>query len=92
MFLARSLAVLGLYWVEETYQKEINYDWNLAIIILGMLAADLSSWSQKDFRSSTIRDLDTPAWVKFLFSTAQFFGTANILFGLRRYSMHMLSV
>lgn len=93
VFLGRSLAVMALFWYEQTFEKEPNYDWNFAFIILGMVAVDLSSYSQRKFASSTIRDLDTPGWVKFLFSTAQFFGSANIMFGLRhRYSMHMLSV
>jgi hypothetical protein len=93
VFLARSLAVMALYWYEQTWQTGPNYDWNLAIIIAGMIAADLSSYSQRNYRSATIRDLDTAAWVKFLFSVAQFFGSANILYGLRyRYSFHMLAV
>jgi hypothetical protein len=93
VFLARSLAVMVLFWYEQTFHKEPNYDFNLAIIILGLVAADLSSYSQRQYQSSTIRDLDTAEWVKFLFSLAQFCGSANILYGLRyRYSMHMLSV
>jgi hypothetical protein len=93
VFLARSLAVIVLYWYEQTYHVVTpNYDWNLAIIILGMICADASSYYHRDHQSKTIRDLDTPKYVQFLFSVAQFFGSANILFGLRRYSMHMLSV
>jgi hypothetical protein len=93
VFLARSLAVMTLFWYEQTYNKEPNYDWNLAIIIFGMMAADYSSYTQRQYRSSTIRDLDTAEWVKFLFSVAQFCGSTNVLYGLRyRYSMHMLAV
>lgn len=93
VFLCRSLAVMTLFWYEQTFQKEPNYDYNLAIIMLGLVAADLSSYSQRQYRSSTIRDLDTEPWVKFLFSVAQFCGSANILIGLRyRYSFHMMSV
>jgi hypothetical protein len=93
VFLCRSLAVMAVFWYEQTFEKSPNYDWNLAITIAGLLAADLSSYSQRQYASSTIRDLDTADWVKFLFSVAQFFGSANILYGLRyRYSIHMLSV
>lgn len=93
VFLCRSLAVMVLYWYEQTFQKEPNYDLNLAIIMLGLVAADVSSFSQRQYQSSTIRDLDAAAWVKFIFSVAQFCGSANILIGLRyRYSFHMLSV
>lgn len=93
VFLCRSLAVMAVFWYEQTYNKAPNYDWNLAIIIVGMIAADLSSYSQRQFSSSTIRDLDTAEWVKFVFSVAQFCGSANILYGMRhRYSMHMLSI
>jgi hypothetical protein len=93
VFLCRALAVMTLFWYEQTFHQKPNHDWNLAIVLAGMLAADLSSYSQRQYASSTIRDLDTAPWVKFLFSVAQFCGTSNILYGLRhRYSMHMLAV
>lgn len=93
VFLCRSLAVMVVYWYEQTFHKEPNYDANLAIIIVGLVAADLSSYSQRQYSSRSIRELDTAEWVKFLFSVAQFCGTANILIGIRyRYSFHMMSV
>jgi len=90
VFLVRSLAVIGLYWYEETYQRQPNYEWNLVIVIGAMMAADLSSQMQGSYQSNSIRDLEVPVGVKFLFSVAQFFGTANVLFGFRRCTMHML--
>ena len=94
VFLCRSLAVMALYYYEQTFQvARPMYDFNLAIVILGLVAADYASYTQRQYQSSTIRDLDTSELVKFLFSVAQFCGTTNILFGLRhRYSLHMLSV
>jgi hypothetical protein len=95
VFLSRSLAVMLLYWYEQTYRMEQTplYDVSLAIVIFGMLAADYASYTQRHYASSTIRDLDAAPFVKFFFSLAQFGVTANILYGLRhRYSMLMLSV
>lgn len=94
VFLCRSLAVMALYWYEQTFGVSTpNYDMNLLIVIVGMMGADYSSYTQQKYQSSTIRDLDTSETVKFLFSVAQFCGTTNILYGLRyRYSFHMLSV
>jgi hypothetical protein len=94
VFLCRSLAVMTLYYYEQTFHVEQPmYDMNLVIIILGLFAADYASFTQRQYQSSTIRDLDTSELVKFAFSVAQFCGTANILYGLRyRYSLHMLAV
>ena len=93
VFLARSLAVIGLYYYEQKYQiQEPNYLWNFVIVVLAMMTADLSSQSQGSYQSNSIRDLEIPAAVKFLFSVAQFFGTGNVIFGMRRYTMHMLFV
>ena len=94
VFLCRSLAVMALYYYEQTFHvAQPLYDMNLVIVILGLIAADYTSYTQRQYQSSTIRDLDTSELVKFLFSVAQFCGTTNILFGLRhRYSMHMLAV
>jgi hypothetical protein len=94
VFLCRSLAVMALYYYEQAFHVERPmYDMNLVIVILGLVAADYASYSQRQYQSSTIRDLDTSELVKFLFSVAQFCGTTNILYGLRhRYSLHMLAV
>ena len=94
VFLGRSLAVMSLYYYEQTFHVEKPmYDMNLVIILLGLVAADYASYSQRQYQSSTIRDLDTSELVKFFFSVAQFCGSTNILIGLRyRYSLHMLAV
>lgn len=87
VFLSRSLALLCVYYVEQLYQLEANYDWNFAIVLLSLLAADVSSWSVGDNRSPSIRELDTHPAVKFYFSVMQFGATAGCLYGLRRYSL-----
>jgi len=93
VFLVRSLAFIGLYWYEERYQNgEPNTRLDFVFVLGGLLAADLCSQSQGNFRSKSIRDLDVPKAVKFLFSVAQFFGTGNAIFGMRRYTFHMLFV
>lgn len=93
VFLARSLAVIGLYYYELIYQiQEPKYIWNLWIVLLAMMAADLGSQSQGNYQSNSIRDLEIPTAVQFLFSSAQFLGTGNLVFGLRRCTMHMLFV
>jgi hypothetical protein len=93
VFLCRALAVMALYYYEQTYHTKPYYDINLIIVVLGMMAADYSSYTQRQYRSSTIRDLDTSDLNKFLFSVAQFCGTTNILYGIRyRYSIQMLAV
>ena len=93
VFLVRSLAVIGLYYYEQIYQiEEPKYRWNLWIVILAMMAADLGSRLQGHYQSNSIRDLDIPPAVQFLFSAAQFLGTGNLVFGMRRYTMHMVFV
>lgn len=72
---------------------EPNYDWNFLLVLVCMIAADVaSSTTPAPYRSNTIRDLDTSPAVRCGFILAQFYGTAVILFGVRRYTIPMLSV
>jgi hypothetical protein len=87
VFLSRSLAIMCVYYYEEYYQLEPNYDLNFVIVMAALLAADISSWSVGDNRSPSIRELDTHPAVKFYFSVMQFGATAGCLYGLRRYSL-----
>ena len=93
VFLCRSLAVIGRFWYEAKYQLPRNYDFNFAVVILAMVAADLCSASvEEKYRSNSVRDVDTPAAVKFFFSSIQFLATSAYLMGLPRYSFPFLAV
>jgi len=76
-----------LYYYEEVYHKAPNYDANIAIVMLTLVAADLCSWSVGADHSRTIRDLPAHPAIKVFYSFMQFGGTAACLWGLRRYSM-----
>ena len=87
VFVGRSLALMTLYYWEEQSGREPNYDWNLAIQMATLAAADLCSWSVgKEHQSSTIRDLPAHPAVRLFYSFMQFGGSGVCLFGLRRYS------
>ena len=93
VFLCRSLAVIGRYWYETKYELPRNYDYNFAVVILTMAAADLCSASvEEKYRSNSVRDVDTPPVVKFFFSSIQFLATSAYLMGLKRYSFPFLTV
>lgn len=93
VFLCRSLAVIGRYWYESKYELPRNYDYNFAVVILTMAAADLCSASvEEKYRSNSVRDVDTPPAVKFFFSSIQFLATTGYLMGLPRYSFPFLAV
>jgi hypothetical protein len=79
--------------VHGSSSLEPNYDINLLLVLAGMVAADtVSATTQAQYRSNTIRDLETPRSVQFGFVLAQFYGTAVVLYGMRRYTIPMLSV
>jgi hypothetical protein len=87
VFLSRSLAIMTVYYYEQYYNLKPNYDLNFLIVMCTLIAADVSSWSVGDNRSSSIRELDTHPAVKFFFSMMQFGATAGCLYGMRRYSI-----
>jgi hypothetical protein len=57
VFLSRSLAIMCVYYYEQHYQLEPNYIFNFAIVMVTLIAADASSWSVGENRSSSIREL-----------------------------------
>jgi hypothetical protein len=86
VFLCRSLATIGLYWYEEQHELRRYTELNFVIVMAAMAAADLCSWSVgKEYRSNSVRDIDTHPAVKFFFSLMQFFATSGFLMGMRRY-------
>lgn len=92
VFLCRSLALLLVYWYEMEHNLERNYNINVVVVIGSMLAADLCSRSVGKYRSNSVRDFDTPASVKFFFSTIQFIATSGFLMGYRRFTFPFAAV
>jgi hypothetical protein len=86
VFLCRSLATIGLYWYEEQHGLRRYTELNFVVVMAAMAAADLCSWSVgEEYRSNSVRDIDTHPAVKFFFSLMQFFATSGFLMGMRRY-------
>ena len=87
-FLSRALAIMLLYHLEETLKMEAIPILNLVIILATMALGDLASNSAGKYHSKSIRELPVPAWVKFFFSSMQFFGATGLLLGFpeRRYT------
>jgi hypothetical protein len=85
IFLSRHLSIACVYYYEQYYNLPPNYDINFIIVILTLIAADVSSWSV-EHRSGSIRELDTHPAVKYFFSWMQFGATSGCLFGARRFS------
>lgn len=93
VFAVRSLATIALYWYEDrvSTSKQPNYHWNALLVMLTMAMADLSTLSQKS-PSKTIRDLSVPLVTSYFFSVCQFYATAGVLMGVRRYTIQFLNV
>lgn len=91
-FACRSLLTMALYHYELVNNLPPNYYASYAMPILGMLAADIASWSVGNNKSPTIRGWALPPWVKFLFSSAQLYANAFFLLGSRRFSGVFYSV
>jgi len=93
IFACRSLACMLLIWFEQRTERPPMYEANVVIIFATLIAADIASWSVGEAsRSSTIQDLDAPAWLRFFFSVMQFHATAGCLLGIRRYSTQFMYV
>jgi hypothetical protein len=81
-FTTRSILFLALYWYEQHNGLEPLHDLNLLIILLGLAGPDLANYAVgADFRSNTIREVEGPAPIKFIFSVMQFNATAAQLIG-----------
>jgi hypothetical protein len=93
VFLCRSLAVIARYWYEQEFNVPRNYDFNIAVVILAMVGADLCSASVgKEYRSNSVRDVDTHPALKYFFSVIQFFATAGYLIGFPFYTFPFLAI
>ena len=86
VFLSRSLICCCVFYFEQLHHLPPNYDINCVIVILTILAADISS-RIVTHRSGSIRDLDTHPAVKYYFSWMQFVATSLHLYGARRFSL-----
>jgi hypothetical protein len=93
VFAIRSMVTILLYHVERMYHLAPNYNYNYLIVVGGMLAADMASYSvSRKHRSRSIRDLDAHPAVKFFFSFMQFNANAGMLYGLRRCTLPYLGI
>lgn len=92
-FALRSLAGMLLIWVEGHFELEPRYELN-ALIVLGTLAlADFGTYYVGPAgQSSTIRDLEAPAAMRFFFSVMQFHATMGVMLGVRRFSTQFIYV
>lgn len=88
IFLCRGLALIGIYCYEDYFQQSPSYTANLVVVLVTMALADLATFSAKDYKSNTIRDLSAPALMKYYFSVMQFYATAASLYGIRRSTGH----
>jgi hypothetical protein len=87
-FTSRSCLTLLLYHYEQVHHLPPHYIWNYLIVMANMAAADYATHVYgPDLSSNTIRDLEGPAFVKFIFSVMQFNASVGLLFGLRCYSI-----
>ena len=86
VFAWRSLLTMLVTWVEGALGLEPMYPLNTLLVLLCFSASDYASYSVGDSHSNSIRDLDVPPVVQFLFSWIQFHGTYNCILALRRYS------
>lgn len=84
---------MALIWAEQWLAVAPVYEWNAAIVIGTLIAADVATWSVGETsRSSTIRDLDAPPALQYFFSVMQFHATAGCLVGVRRFSTQFIYV
>ena len=93
IFCTRSLLAMALYWWEDTFaqNKPHYYALNAVLVLLTMACADLATATQK-YASQTIRGLHSARWTSYFFSAAQFYATAGVLFGVRRYTIQFLNI
>lgn len=88
IFTTRCILILALYWYEQRHGLEPNYDANFFIVLLGLVAADCVNYAVgEEFCSNTMRELDGPAAVKFIYSAALFHVTVFFIMGLRFYAV-----
>lgn len=92
VFAARSLAAMALYWYEQAHGiTEPCYPISAVLVLATMAAADLSTASQMH-QSKSIRDLDIARATRYFFTVCQFYASAGVLMGVRRYTIQFLNV
>lgn len=88
IFALRSSLTILLYYFERIYHWEPNYNMNFLIVMVGLLATDLASYSvTTKYQSRSVRDVETHPLNKFAISFIQFTATAGMLFGVRRHAL-----
>lgn len=94
VFASRSLVAMLLYWYEQTYTPTEPYHYwgSVIIVLLTLAAADLSTASAQQYASKSIRELDIARYTRYFFTVCQFYATAGVLFGVRRYTLQFLNV
>jgi hypothetical protein len=96
VFVSRSLAAMLLFWYEQTPTSSTHsepYYWgSVIIVLLTLVAADLSTASAQQYASKSIRELDVSRATRYFFTVCQFYATAGVLFGVRRYTLQFLNV
>ena len=98
IFCTRSLLAMALYWWEDAVvrggrdeEERHYYTFNAVLVLLTMMCADLATAQQKH-SSKSIRGLDSARWTSYFFSAAQFYATAGVLMGVRRYTVQFLNI
>ena len=95
VFSLRSLATILLYWYEQTQlpiTEEPYYYVNVLIVLFTLAGADLSTMSAQQYASKSIRNLEISRGARYFFTVCQFYATAGVLFGVRRYTLQFLNV
>jgi hypothetical protein len=92
IFTARSAGFVMLYSYERQHQLPPQRWMDLAIVLTASAAADLASFSQGKNASPTIRGVQVPTMVQYLFSSVQTIGTAYLLWGHRTCSTNMYGI
>lgn len=94
IFAYRSIACLLVTYAERRLGViEPRYEWNAAVVVGTLLAADLGTWWVGPAgRSSTIQGLDAPPFMRYFFSVMQFHATAGCLVGVRRFATQFFYV
>ncbi len=86
VFAWRSLLTMLVVWVEGRLGLEPMYPLNTVLTLLCFATSDYATRSVGDAASASVRELNFPATIRFLFSTIQFHGTFDHIIAPRRYS------
>jgi hypothetical protein len=93
VFASRSLAFMGLLWYEQYYRTTLSNRVDLAIALMTIVCADLGSYSQRKYRSPSVRGASwSDPLEQYFASEMQLFLTAFCITGYRRYTLHLVAV